>query len=332
MADGLTVMVTGGAGYIGGQTVLALLECGHTVIVIDDLSTGRRATFHDKTHFYEGCVQDAVLLAKVFDTHRIDAVLHFAASIEVDVSLKLPLAYYDNNLVATSILVDAAQKAGVKTFILSSTAAVYGNVSEAVSEDLICAPINPYGWSKLFAENIVKNACAVSRMKYGVLRYFNVIGADRSGRHGPCTNKPTHLISRCFHALENGTTITVYGNDFDTPDGSGVRDYIDVVDLASAHIKTLEYLREGGVSETFNLGYSEGHSVFDVLKAVEHVAGRNITYEIGDKRKGDPAAVIADISKLNKLLGWKPEFNNLPDSIRRAYDWYCSASVKPKWE
>ena len=234
--------------------------------------------------------------------------------------------------IATNILLDAAIKAGVTAFILSSTAAVYGNIDNPASEGLNCTPINPYGWSKLFSEIIVKNACDVSGMKYGILRYFNVVGADVTGRHGPRNPKPTHLISRCFDALDNGKEITVFGDDYETPDGSGVRDYIDVVDLASAHIRALEYLLGTGASEIFNLGYGKGYSVFDVIKTVERVTGHKIVSKISDRREGDPSSVVADINKLNRILLWKPEFNSLPESIRRAHEWHCSASVKSECE
>ncbi|UTW54159.1 UDP-glucose 4-epimerase GalE [Kordiimonas sp. SCSIO 12610] len=324
------ILVTGGAGYIGGQTVLALLDSGYSVIVLDDLSTGQRASFHSNTRFYEGKVQDRSLLKTIFLENEINAVMHFAASIEVDASIKEPFEYYDNNLIATNTLLDVAVAVGIRGFIFSSTAAVYGNIEHAAREDMRCSPINPYGQSKLFAENIIRNSCDSAQMPCGILRYFNVAGADADMRHGSMNVNAKHLIARCFHALENETPLVVFGDDFGTKDGSGVRDYISVNDLADAHVATLKNILDTGASHTLNLGYGQGYSVFDIIHAVENVTGNKLMVSVGKRRKGDPASVTADTAKLKETLNWSPKYNNLEDIIETAYRWYRSVSVKTK--
>jgi UDP-glucose 4-epimerase len=327
MSENKTILVTGGAGYIGGQTVLALLDAGYSVIVLDDLSTGYIADFHSATKFYEGRVQDTALLQKIFSENRVDAVMHFAASIEVDQSVIDPLGYYENNLVATNILLEASHQAGIQSFILSSTAAVYGDIESAACETMRCSPINPYGWSKLFAENLLKNTAHVSNMKYGILRYFNVAGADKNGRHGYRGQGAKHLIGRCFEALETGKPITIYGSDHLTPDGSGVRDYISVMDLAGAHVAMFEHLSNGGGSETLNLGYGMGYSVLEVIKVVESVSGKPVPVKIGGRRKGDPSSVIANVAKLEGIFAWRAQYNDLHAIVKTAYDWHRSVST-----
>ncbi len=328
MAKDASILVTGGAGYIGGQTVLALLDAGYSVVVLDDLSSGRISEFHKQTKFYQGAVQDPALLATVFEENSIAGIMHFAASIEVDASVKDPFAYYDNNLIATQSLLMAARSANIQAFVLSSTAAVYGDIKEPAREDMLVNPINPYGSSKLFAERSLISACAASDMTYGILRYFNVAGADPLGRHGSYSVKAKHLIGRCFDAVHSGQALTIFGNDFETKDGSGVRDYISVADLAEIHVCMINYLLNGGASQTLNLGYGSGYSVFDIVDAVNAVTGKAMNINIGQRREGDPAAVIADTLRLQSVLDWKPQYNDLHDIIETAYEWYRSVSVK----
>lgn len=317
------VLVTGGAGYIGGQTVLALLDAGVEVCVVDDLSTGTLRPFHTDVAFYEGAIHDRRLLDAVFSKHDITAILHFAGSIKVDESVTNPLKYYHNNTEGSRVLIDAAVHHDISNFIFSSTAAVYGITGdEPVSEMAVPHPLNPYGWSKLFTEQQLRDACSVSAMNYGIFRYFNVAGADPELRHGQFLEKPTHLIGRAIDALlDRAPALQVFGNDLPTPDGTGVRDYIHVYDVATAHLALLASMQSSGQSRLLNLGYGVGSSVLEVISAISAEAGKPVPYEFGTLRAGEAPSVVADISSLQESLDWVPKYNNLSQMTASAYNW-----------
>lgn len=317
------VLVTGGAGYIGGQTVLTLLDAGIEVCVIDDLSTGSMRPFHADTHFYQGRIHEADLLQAIFARHPITSIMHFAGSIKVDESVYNPLKYYDNNTEGSRILTAAAADAGVENFIFSSTAAVYGETGDApVTEDAVPAPLNPYGRSKLFTEQLLKDICRVSSMRYGILRYFNVAGADPSLRHGQFLERPSHLIGRAIDAMiGKAPPLMVFGNDLPTADGTGVRDYIHVHDVAGAHLALLFAMQQRSDSFLLNLGYGNGSSVFEVISALEQEVGDRVPHQVGAPRPGEAPSVIADVSKLHQTLNWQPEHDELSIMLRSAYDW-----------
>ncbi len=317
------VLVTGGAGYIGGQTALALLDAGVEVCVIDDLSTGTMRPFHSRVTFYEGAVHDAELSDTIFTNHQITAVLHFAGSIKVDESVSNPLKYYYNNTEGSRVLIDAAVRYDVPDFIFSSTAAVYGETGDApVAENAIASPLNPYGWSKLFTEQQLQDACRVSGMHFGIFRYFNVAGADPELRHGQFLENPTHLIGRAIDALlGRASALKVFGNDLPTPDGTGVRDYIHVHDVASAHVALLASMQITGQSNLLNLGYGVGSSVMEVIEAIAMVSQKPVPYEIGEPRPGEAPSVIANTAKLKNTLDWQPKFNSLSQMTSSAYNW-----------
>jgi len=326
------VLVTGGAGYIGGQTVLCLLDAGAPVVVIDNLSTGNKRPFHDKTAFYTGDVGDQALVEQVLKTHNIKSVLHFAGSIRVDESIADPLKYYQNNTEASRRLISAAIVAGVVRIVFSSTAAVYGNIktNEPVHESASTEPLNPYGWSKLFTEKTLGSVCAAHGIQTGILRYFNVAGADARLRHGQYQANPVHLIGRAINAaIGRAGTLEIYGNNLATPDGTGVRDYIHVQDLAEVHVAALKHMIEQQDNLLLNLGYGTGHSVIDVIKSIERVAGKEVPHQYVKAREGEAASVIADASLLNQTLGWTPKFNELDVIVRSAYDWQQNLGLRP---
>ncbi|NVJ98144.1 MAG: UDP-glucose 4-epimerase GalE [Alphaproteobacteria bacterium] len=325
------VLVTGGAGYIGGQTVLCLLDYGFEVCVLDDLSTGRRLPMHDATHFYEGKVQNKALVEDIIKRHDVGAVLHFAGSIKVDESVSNPLKYYSNNTDASRLLLEAVVGSGVNVFIFSSTAAVYGATGESpVDEDWPASPLNPYGWSKLFTERQLMDVAAASNLKYGIFRYFNVAGADTQLRHGQYLERPAHLIGRAIDALlGNADPITVFGNNLPTHDGTGVRDYIHVCDVADAHVALLKYLlAEETESRLFNLGYGRGYSVLDVFDNLLSISGLPVPYSWGAPRAGEAPSVIANSDALKVELGWCPKHDDLTEIVKSAYDWQRSLLKK----
>ena len=317
------VLVTGGAGYIGGQTVLALLDAGVDVCVIDDLSTGTIRPFHEKVTFYEGQIHDEDLLDAIFAQHEIKAILHFAGSIQVSESVDNPLKYYHNNTEGSRVLIAAAVRHSVENFIFSSTAAVYGETGDSpVSEQDNTLPLNPYGWSKLFTEQQLKDACSVCSMNYGIFRYFNVAGADPDLRHGQFLKNPTHLIGRAIDALlGHASALQVFGKALPTPDGTGVRDYIHVFDVASAHVALLADMQKFSTSRLLNLGYGVGSSVLDVIAEISRCAGAEVPYEMSAPREGEAPSVIADISRLQDQLEWTPKFNSLSQMTSSALDW-----------
>jgi UDP-glucose 4-epimerase len=318
------VLVTGGAGYIGSHAVLALKDAGWPVAVIDSLVTGFRFAVPDDVPFYQGDIADADLLARIIAEQGIGAIMHFAGSIIVPESVSDPLKYYHNNTAKTRSLIESAVNGGVKHFIFSSTAATYGipEVSP-VTEDSVKQPINPYGMSKLMSEIMLADTAKAHPLNYCVLRYFNVAGADAQARTGQSTAGATHLIKVAVEAaLGKRESVGVFGTDFDTPDGTGVRDYIHVSDLADAHVLALGALiAEPSRSLTMNCGYGRGFSVLDVLDAVDRVTNLKIKRVLQDRRAGDPDALISDNSRIKATLPWVPRHADLDTIIRHAIAW-----------
>jgi len=318
------VLVTGGAGYIGSHAVLALVDRGWPVCVIDNLVTGFRFAIPDGVTLYEGDIEDTALLSRIFTEQRIGAVMHFAGSVVVPESVENPLKYYHNNTAKTRTLIAAAVAAGIPHFIFSSTAATYGipEVSP-VTEDSPKAPINPYGMSKLMTEFMLADTAKAHPMNYCALRYFNVAGADPQARTGQSTAGATHLIKVAVEAaLGKREYVGVFGTDFDTPDGTGVRDYIHVSDLAEAHVLALEALVEQPArSMTMNCGYGKGFSVLEVLDTVDRATNRTIDRRMQPRRAGDPDALISDNSRIKMTLPWTPRYANLDTIVAHALAW-----------
>jgi UDP-glucose 4-epimerase len=326
----MTILVTGGAGYIGSHMVHALVDAGEPVVVLDNLSTGFRFLIPSAVPFVSGSTGDRELVARTLRQHRVSAIIHFAASIVVPDSVREPLAYYRNNTMNTCALLDTAVEAGVKQVIFSSTAAVYGNADQSpVREDAPTPPISPYGSSKLMSEIMLHDVGRAHGLRFVVLRYFNVAGADPKRRTGQSTAGATHLIKvACETALGRRAKLDVYGTDYPTPDGTCVRDYIHVSDLARAHSAALAYLRRGGASATFNCGYGRGASVLDVIDAVRRASGRDFPVEITSRRPGDSASLVADVARIRSTLDWRPQFDNLDTIVTHALAWERQLSVK----
>ena len=324
------ILVTGGAGYIGSHTVRQLGDAGYEVIVYDNLSTGSAKALLNGS-LYIGDLADNLALEMAFAKHNFDAVLHFAASISVPESVANPLDYYTNNTRNTLNLLRCCQKFGVNKFVFSSTAAVYGEPREnSVSEACPTNPINPYGWSKLMSERMIRDYGFSSDFKYVILRYFNVAGADLVGRIGQSSPKASHLIRvACDAALGNIPAVGIFGTDFDTPDGTGIRDYIHVEDLAAAHIDALSYLNNGGESEILNCGYGQGYSVTEVLNKLQEITGVDFPTVEFPRRAGDPACVISQGDRIRQVLGWQPKYNDLEIILSTAYAWEKKKLVKP---
>jgi UDP-glucose 4-epimerase len=317
----MNVMVTGGAGYIGSHAVYELLEAGHSVVALDDLSTGVRDNLPEDLPFHEGDVGDRALLDELLDD--VDAVVHFAGSTVVPESVQHPLDYYHNNTCKTRSLLAACRDAGVDDFLFSSTAAVYGTPDQTfVDEQTPVDPISPYGRSKLMIEWMLEDLARASSLRYAALRYFNVAGADPRGRTGQSTPGATHLIKvTCQAALGIRENLSIFGTDYETRDGTGVRDYIHVTDLAHAHVLALEHLAEHRSSLTLNLGYGHGYSVREVVEAVRRVGGVDFPVEEADRRPGDIPALVADASRARQLLDWTPEHDDLDAIVATALDW-----------
>jgi UDP-glucose 4-epimerase len=317
------VLVTGGAGYIGSHMVLALLDAGEDVTVVDDLSTGFRWAVPEGAKFVEGDIGDRVLLRRIFAGGDIDAVIHFAGSVVVPESVADPLRYYLNNSCKSRTLIEAAIEAKVPHFIFSSTAAVYGMPEEnPVGEDAAPAPLSPYGTSKLVTEWMLRDAAKAHPLRYAALRYFNVAGADPKGRSGQSTAHATHLVKvACEAALGERPYLEVYGTDYPTPDGTGIRDYIHVTDLVRAHLDALRHLRAGGESAILNCGYGKGFSVLDVVESVKRVSGSDFPVRFGPRRPGDPAAIVAKADRVGELLGWRAEYDDLDTIVGHALAW-----------
>ncbi|GGB54801.1 UDP-glucose 4-epimerase GalE [Blastomonas aquatica] len=317
-----TILVTGGAGYIGSHAVLALKDSGWKVAVIDNLVTGFRWAVPDDVAFYEGDIADGDLAARIIAEQSIGAILHFAGSVVVPESVSDPLKYYSNNTVKSRALIEAAITGGVKHFIFSSTAATYGTPEGdgPIAESDPQVPINPYGTSKLMTEWMLRDCAAAHDFNYCALRYFNVAGADPRARAGQSTAGATHLIKVAVEAaLGKRETVAVFGTDFDTPDGTGVRDYIHVSDLAHAHVLALEALiAEPAQSHTLNCGYGHGYSVMEVLDAVDRVTNRKIERVLSGRRAGDPASLTADNTAIRTRFRWTPSYDDLDTIVTHA--------------
>ena len=319
----MTVLVTGGAGYIGSHMVLALTDANEKVVVLDNLSTGFEWAIAPQAKLVKGDIADEELVGRVIKEHSVDAIVHFAGSIVVPDSVTDPLGYYNNNTVKSRALMAAAVKGGVKNFIFSSTAAVYGNPeSMPVFETARPAPISPYGTSKLMTEWMLRDSHLAYGLNYVALRYFNVAGADPKGRSGQSTPRATHLIKvACQTVLGQRASMDVFGTDYPTPDGTCLRDYIHVSDLIAAHMDALAYLRKGGESGIFNCGYGKGYSVLEVIRAVEKAAGKPVNHVLGPRRAGDPAGIVAGANRVRDILGWEPKYADLDLIVRSALDW-----------
>ncbi|HEX9932742.1 MAG TPA: UDP-glucose 4-epimerase GalE [Allosphingosinicella sp.] len=319
-----TVLVTGGAGYIGSHAVLALLDAGWAVVVIDNLTTGFRWAIPEAAAFVEGDIADQALLARVIAEHGIGAIMHFAGSIVVPESVEKPLKYYENNTVKSRSLIESAVEGGVRHFIFSSTAATYG-IPDAVPirEDARTQPINPYGWSKLMTERMLADTAFAHPINYCALRYFNVAGADPEGRSGQSTAGATHLIKVAVEAaVGKRGHVSVFGTDYRTPDGTGIRDYIHVSDLAAAHVDALEKLiATPEESYVMNCGYSRGFSVLEVLDSVDRVTNMKIERRLEARRPGDPDALVADNGRILATLPWRPKRAELDTIVADALAW-----------
>ena len=324
MTESHNVLVTGGAGYIGSHAVLALKDAGHNPVVIDNLTTGFRWALPTDVPFYEGDIANEKLVARIISEHRIGAIMHFAGSIIVPESVENPLKYYRNNTANSRSIIESAIMGGVKHFIFSSTAATYGIPAVSpVREDTPTLPINPYGLSKLMTEFMLRDVAAAHDFNYCALRYFNVAGADPQGRTGQSTAGATHLIKVAVEtALGKRSHVSVFGTDFDTVDGTGVRDYIHVSDLAAAHVIALENLfADPAQSHTLNCGYGHGYSVLQVLDAVDRVTNLQIERKLEGRRAGDPDALISDNSAIKQRFGWQPKHDNLDVIVTHALQW-----------
>ncbi|WP_439601243.1 UDP-glucose 4-epimerase GalE [Devosia sp.] len=319
----MTVLVTGGAGYIGSHMVLRLADAGQAVVVLDNLTTGFDWAIDHRATFVEGNAGDMELVGKLIAAHGITEIVHFAGSIVVPESVSDPLKYYANNTATSRNLIEAAVKGGVKHFIFSSTAAVYGNAGlEPVAETSQLMPESPYGRSKLMTELMLADVAAAHPLTYGVLRYFNVAGADPRKRSGQSSPTATHLIKVASQAaLGQRPSMGIFGTDFPTPDGTGVRDYIHVSDLVEAHALLLDYLRKGGASVTMNCGYGRGFSVRDVVRTVKAVSGVDFKVIEEPRRAGDPASIVARADKVRQVLGWKPAHEDLTEIVDAALNW-----------
>lgn len=328
-ADG-AVLVTGGAGYVGSHVVWALVEAGYRIVVLDDLSTGFRDAVAAEATFVEGDAGDMALVDTLIGEQGIDAVVHLAASSLVEESMARPLEYYRNNVVKTRELIAACLAHDIRHFVFSSSAAVYGAPAEQpILEDSPKVPANPYGRSKLMCEWMLQDAGAFAALRYVAMRYFNVAGADPSGRTGESTVHATHLIKVASQAVVGiRDHIEIYGEDYPTPDGTCVRDYIHASDVADAHVAALVHLRGGGESLTLNCGYQRGYSVREVLAAVERVAGRSLDIRSASRRPGDPPELIAATARIVETLGWRPRHDDLDVIVQSAIDWEKKLATK----
>ena len=319
----MATLVTGGAGYIGSHMVLDLLDSGEKVVVLDNLSTGVRANVAPAATLVVGDVGDQDLVRSIIRNHGINAVIHFAGSIVVPESVADPLGYYNNNTVRSRALIEAVISMGVRNFIFSSTAAVYGMPDTSpVSEDAPLRPMSPYGSSKLMTEIMLADASRAHDFRYVALRYFNVAGADPQGRSGQSTPRATHLIKvACETALGKRSHMDIFGTDYPTPDGTCIRDYIHVTDLVAAHAVALKHLRAGGTSDIFNCGYGRGYSVLEVVETVRRVSDLPLDARLAPRRPGDPASIVASSAKIRDALGWQPRLDDLDKIVIHALAW-----------
>jgi UDP-glucose 4-epimerase len=317
-----SILVVGGAGYIGSNVALDLQQQGYSVIVLDNLSTGHRQAVGD-CQFILGDARDKELLERVIETHPIDTIMHFAANTSVPESLTYPLKYYDNNTLSTLKLLQICEKYKIKKFVFSSTAAIYGDTPfEPITEAHIANPVTPYGKSKLMAEKICKDFSDAFGLNYVIFRYFNVAGANNTKKLGQRNSKAEHLIHVALQvALKQQGSFPLFGDDYNTPDGSCIRDFIHVSDLSSAHICAQRYLDEGGNSITLNCGYGHGYSVKEIISTLEEIIGEAIPVEIKERRPGDCPMVIADNEKIQQILGWQAKFDNINEILRSSLAW-----------
>ncbi|MDQ7994924.1 MAG: UDP-glucose 4-epimerase GalE [Luteibacter sp.] len=320
----MKLLICGGAGYVGSHMVRYLLANQHEVVVYDNLSTGHRQAVPRGVTFAHGDIGDAARLARVFATHRFDAVIHFCARSLVGESVVDPYAYYRNNVANTLVLLSAMNEAGVQRLVFSSTAAVFGNPhAEHIDEGHATAPINPYGQSKLMIEHVLEDAARAYGLRSVALRYFNAAGADPGGSIGEAHDPETHLIPNVLKAvLGQGAALKVFGDDYDTRDGTCVRDYVHVNDLASAHLLAIDYLATHEGAFRFNLGNGEGFSVREVIAAAERVTGKPVPHEIAPRRAGDPATLVASSELARLELGWEPRITRLDDILASAWRWH----------
>ena len=322
----MAILVCGGAGYIGSHAVHVLVEKGEQVVIVDNLQTGHRGALNPAAKFYEGDIRDAAVLDKIFTENKIEAVIHFAANSLVGESMEKPLLYFNNNVYGMQVLLEAMVRHSVDKIVFSSTAATYGEPKRVpIHEDDETCPTNTYGETKLTMEKMMKWVSRANGVRYVSLRYFNAAGALPDGSIGEDHKTETHLIPLILQVPTGRRDhITVFGDDYPTPDGTCLRDYIHVVDLADAHVLALEYLRKGGASDIFNLGNGQGFSVKEMIAAAEKATGRSIKVEIGARRAGDPAQLMASSEKARTVLGWKPQFTDVEQVIGTAWKWHES--------
>ena len=320
----MAVLVCGGAGYIGSHTVYQLINADEKVVIVDNLQTGHREAINKKAKFYEGDIRNAEVLNKIFTENKIETVIHLAANSLVGESVEKPLMYFNNNIYGMQILLESMVRNCVNKIVFSSTAAVYGEPEKVpIEETDRTEPTNPYGESKLIMEKMMKWISRANGLNFVSLRYFNAAGAVESGEIGEDHSPETHLIPLILQVpLGKSDYITIFGNDYPTPDGTCLRDYIHVLDLADAHILAIKYLRAGGKSNIFNLGNEQGFSVKDIIVAAEKVTGQKIKTKIGSRRAGDPAQLIASSNKAKKILHWLPKFTNIEKIIETAWKWH----------
>lgn len=322
----MSILVLGGAGYIGSHAVNQLVSKGYDVVVIDNLLTGHKQAIHPKARFYEGDVRDKAFVQSVFKKEAIEGVIHFAASSLVGESVEKPLDYFNNNVYGMQILLEVMEEFKVKNIVFSSTAATYGEPEETpIRETTPTNPKNPYGESKLMMEKMMKWCDNAYGMRYVALRYFNVAGAKADSSIGEDHNPETHLVPIILQvALGQREALAIFGDDYDTPDGTCIRDYVHVEDLIAAHILALEYLKAGNESNVFNLGSNNGYSVKEMLEAAREVTGKEIPANIAPRRAGDPGTLVAASEKAKSVLGWNPQYTSVKDIIKTAWDWHVS--------
>lgn len=322
----MSILVLGGAGYIGSHAVYQLIDQGYQVVVIDNLQTGHEQAVHPQSTFYKGDIRDKEFLRSVFQKESIEGVLHFAANSLVGESMEKPLMYFDNNVYGTQVLLEVMNEFKVKNIVFSSTAATYGDQKVMpITEDTLTSPTNAYGETKLTMEKMLKWCSGAYGMKYVALRYFNVAGARPTGEVGEDHSPETHLIPLVLQvALGQREFISVFGNDYETPDGTCIRDYVHVEDLIAAHILALNYLENGGDSNVFNLGSSQGFSVLEIIETARKVTGHAIPEKMVPRRSGDPAKLIASSEKAKQVLGWSPNRTKIEQIIADAWSWHQS--------
>lgn len=324
--DDVSILVLGGAGYIGSHAVYQLIDQGYNVVVVDNLQTGHQEAIHPKAKFYQGDIRNKGFLQSVFNQEKIEAVIHFAANSLVGESMEKPLDYFSNNVYGTQIVLEVMKEYHVQYIVFSSSAAVYGEQKVMpITEDMQTNPTNTYGETKLVMEKMMKWCDKAYGMKYVALRYFNVAGARESAEIGEDHTPETHLVPLILQvALGQREQITIFGEEYDTADGTCIRDYIHVEDLITAHLLALEYLRHGGGSNIFNLGSSKGYSVKEMVDAARHVTNHSIPSKIGERRAGDPSTLIASSEKAKSILGWSPKRESIKEIIEDAWNWHKS--------